>query len=181
MDKFDTECNRQRRRRKSDVGVIEKRAIEYIYDNLVVLESDKDGCWVVTDKEGFKHLEQEVVSNQAHYSHVSDLDIQPSRIRDEYAHCANVLSKFSWQKGLKRFLLSRETEILRRDSHKARLRMKGKTHKLPGQVKARAIHDGSNNPLGPGAALCQPLWSSGQRILITSLRIAETLSGRWNQ
>ena len=51
-----------------------------------------------------------------------------------------------------RFLSSKVQSMNNIEAHATKLRMEVKTHKPAGKAKARAIHDGTLNPLAPAAA-----------------------------
>ena len=116
---------------------------------VVILEADKDGCWVTTTRKGFEHLEGEILSSGS-YIAIDQDEIRVKEMKKRYSEACGVLSKGT--KALKRFLFSKMGSFHDPRMHAAKLRMKVKTHKPAGMVKARAIHDGSMNPMGPGAA-----------------------------
>ena len=129
---------------------LERRAeLEIESKNYVILEADKDGCWVLTTARGFEHLENEILRSGA-YSQIDPQKIQIRDARKVYGESCAVLARGS--KALRRFLFSKFDSFMDVRLHAAKLRMKVKTHKGPGKVKARAIHDGSTSPMGPAAA-----------------------------
>ncbi len=107
---------------------------------IVVMESDKEGLWAVTDPEGFKQLESEVLANGS-YDRIDLQDIDSMRLRREYMELVKKLTHDA--RRIKRFLLEPIDRLKCAQNNVAKLRMKLKTHEQPGKVKARPIHDSS--------------------------------------
>ena len=144
------ELEREKHKRTSNSSTIDKKAeVELKKGEVVVMESDKDGCWVIMSQEGYKQLEDEIV-NSPSYQQVAKADIDTRQIRKTYDDACKKLCRGT--KALRKFLTSTAASMQDANSHAAKLRMKVKTHKAAGKVKARAIHDGSSSPMSPAAA-----------------------------
>ena len=95
MQKHQKLVDTERYRRRDERNHIEECAEREIRaKTVVILESDKDGCWVTMSNDGYSHLENEILRSGS-YEEVRPEQIQTRRIRDRYVAACKTLAKGS--------------------------------------------------------------------------------------
>ena len=59
---------------------------------IVVMEADKDGCWVITNRAGYAHLENEIIDGPS-YNSIATEQIDTKEIKKAYERECKTLSK----------------------------------------------------------------------------------------